>query len=432
MNCSLNRRLNKHRGMAASACLTLMLAVSACGGGGGGNGPGSVRLDLVIGNDLPLEGPPSELGRSGLKASALALAQIKTAIGETGSDHSVRTVERDQGPDTDSAAVAARRLVDQGASCLTGPWSADAVELTARDVAIPGEVLEITPVPTGESIAELTDHDLLDSTALPQSLEGEALAKAIELDLGGAQGHTVNVAASDDSYGDALMKDFTEAWQDRDGRLGEQVVLPPTQAQQLTRGSPDAILLIDDLGGFSQLAPALHRAGDWRPAIAWGSDQLASPTLPGRVAPGVIDGMRALVPGIPRDAAPSAAFIDGFRSSAPHGVEPAAFAAQEFDATILCYLAAVAAGSTEGQKMADELIDITAPGGEEFTWQQLPGAIRALQDGEPIDYTGASGPIDMDVRGNPTDGVFDVLRYSRGGLEVVGEVSVEKPNPAGP
>ena len=108
------------------------------------------------------------------------------------------------------------------------------------------------------------------------------------------------------------------------------------------------------------------------------------------------------------------------------------FAAQEFDATILCYLAAVAAGSTDGQQMADHLIDITAPGGDEFTWQQLPDAIKALEDGKDIDYTGASGPIDMDVHGDPTAGVFDVYQYTADGLEAVGEVSAEKPNPATP
>ena len=82
--------------------------------------------------------------------------------------------------------------------------------------------------------------------------------------------------------------------------------------------------------------------------------------------------------------------------------------------------------------MADHLIDITAPGGDEFTWQQLPDAIKALEDGKDIDYMGASGPIDMDVQGNPTAGVFDVYQYDGDQLEVVDEVSVEKPNPATP
>jgi branched-chain amino acid transport system substrate-binding protein len=124
--------------------------------------------------------------------------------------------------------------------------------------------------------------------------------------------------------------------------------------------------------------------------------------------------------------------MQAFKSASPRNLEPAPYAAQQFDATVLCYLAAVAGGSTDGQKMADELIDITAPGGTEYSWQQLPDAIKALEDGEDIDYTGASGPIDMDVHGNPTDGVFDIYRYVSGNLTVVGEVSVEKPNPATP
>jgi hypothetical protein len=82
--------------------------------------------------------------------------------------------------------------------------------------------------------------------------------------------------------------------------------------------------------------------------------------------------------------------------------------------------------------MADELIDITAPGGTEYSWQQLPEAIKALEDGEDIDYTGASGPIDMDVQGNPTRGVFNIYRYASGRLKVAGEVPVERPNPAAP
>ena len=99
---------------------------------------------------------------------------------------------------------------------------------------------------------------------------------------------------------------------------------------------------------------------------------------------------------------------------------------------MLCYLAAVGAGSTDGQKMADELIDITAPGGERFTWQQLPDAIKALEAGEDIDYDGVSGSLDMDVHGDPTSGVFDVYQYTGTGLEVVGQVPAEKPNPATP
>jgi hypothetical protein len=110
-------------------------------------------------------------------------------------------------------------------------------------------------------------------------------------------------------------------------------------------------------------------------------------------------------------------------------VQLAPFAAQEFDATILCYLAAVAAGSTDGQKMADELIDITAPGGTEYSWQQLPEAVKALEDGKDIDYTGASGRstwTSMAIRRTGSSTSISTPRAVSGGRRD----PVEKPNPA--
>jgi len=445
MNADLRGETQILRAAAVAASgLALVLGLAACGGGGGGSdGPGSKQLNLVIGNSLPLSGSSKVLGESGQKASDLALDQIKQAIGEADANHTVRIVSEDQGSDSGTAKESAKKLVDEDrASCLTGPWSSDAVAKVGNDVVISAKVLEITPVPTGEDVTDLSDHDLVNSTALPESVEGSALSKAIDDDLGGAQGNSVSIASSSDAYGDTLSQDFIEEWQDDEGTVSEQTVLSSSplstssaysgQAYQITSNSPDAILLIDGLSGFSQLVPALSASSSWDPSTAWGSDQLVSPGLPDEVGAEAIDGMRALAPGTPKDEVASSAFTDGFKAADPHGVKQAPFAAQEFDATILCYLAAVAAGSTDGQKMADHLIDITAPGGDEFSWQQLPDAIKALEDGKDIDYTGASGPIDMDVHGDPTAGVFDIYQYSGDGMEVVGEVSVEKPNPATP
>jgi branched-chain amino acid transport system substrate-binding protein len=499
------------RGAIATAVfLALVLGVAACGGGGGGgNGPGSKSLDLVIGNALPLGGEgaggasaksgtttsegtttteetttdgvttststdttttasggagetDSALGESGQKASDLAIEQIQSAIEQAGVDHSVRAVNEDQGPDEDSAQAAADTLVhSDGANCLTGPWSAANFEKAAKTVAVPSKTLEISPTPTSEDTSDLSDHDLINSTALPVALEGDAIAKAISDDLGGTEGNTVNVAASNDSYGDSLSQGFIESWQGEDGTVGGQVVIAPpplssstsgsystggystsgssgyssvysSQVAQLTSGSPDGVLLLVDPETLANLGGSLGSTYTWNPDIAWGGDELVTPSLPDTVGADVVDGMRALAPGIPRGEEAGTAFVDAFKSAPPHRTKIAPYAAQEFDATILCYLAAVAAGSTEGQAMADHLVDITAPGGEEFSWQQLPGAIEALEDGKDIDYSGATGPIDLDIRGEPTRGVYDVYQFTSSGLEIVGEVSVSKPNPATP
>jgi hypothetical protein len=110
--------------------------------------------------------------------------------------------------------------------------------------------------------------------------------------------------------------------------------------------------------------------------------------------------VNSVAPGTAAIGQESAAFDELFDSSKPTEVERAPFAAEAFDATILCYLAAVAAGSAEGKEMALVLIDNTAPAGAEYSWQELPDAVEALEAGEDINYMGASGPIDMDENGN--------------------------------
>src|SRR5262249_12899105 len=159
-----------------------------------------------------------------------------------------------------------------------------------------------------------------------------------------------------------------------------------------------------------------------------GSDQLALPSLADEAGANVVDGMHVVAPGSPSDADSTTAFGNLFQTSPPKHVSAAPFAAQQFDATILCYLAAGAAGTTDRQELADKLIDITAPAGDKFTWQQLPDAVKALQDGNDIDFTGASGPIDLDVNGDPTSGTFNLYEFSHGTLKVIGGVDVTKPN----
>jgi len=436
MNRLLRGTTDTRRAIAAAAGMTVILGLAACGGGGGsGNGPGPTDLHLVIGNSLPLSGSSKALGDSGRKASQLALGKIKGAAASVDANHTVRIVNEDQGSDADTAVASATRLVhSDGASCLTGPWSSEAVARTAQEVTIPGKVLQISPVATGDDVADLDDHDLVDSTALPVSAEGDAIAKAIEQALGGIEGNTVNVAANADPNSETVSQDFIQAWQDGNGTVGGPTTLPPPPSRlpQITANGPDGVLLVDDPAAFAQLARSLSSSDEWDPATVWANDQLVSPGLPAEVGPDVIQGMRALAPGSPTGSESASAFTEDFKSASPHSVKAAPFAAQQFDATILCYLAAVAAGSTDGQKMADTLIDITAPGGTEYSWQQLPDAIRALEDGKDINYSGASGPVDMDVHGNPTNGVFALYQYASGALREVGEVPVEQPNPATP
>ena len=103
------------------------------------------------------------------------------------------------------------------------------------------------------------------------------------------------------------------------------------------------------------------------------------------------------------------------------------FDAQNFDAVVLCYLAAVAAGSTEGADIAPEIAAVSGPPGDQYTWEELPDAIEALQNGDDIDYEGAAGALDLDENGDATAGVYDLYEFKGTVPEPVDEVEVELP-----
>lgn len=427
--------MKRHRlVLFALAVAALSLGVAACGDDddGGGDGGGEATLDLTIGDVIPLTGDLSDFGPPGEKAADLAVDQINSAVEEVGADHTVEIIHEDDQTNDQAGVSAARKVVGDGASCIAGSWASSVSIPIARSVSIREGVVQISPASTSDEITALEDDGLVSRTSPPDSFQGPTLADAIAEDLGGAEGKTVNIGARNDSYGEGLAGTFTTAWEDAGGTVGETVIYDPeaatydSEAQQIVSGNPDAVVIIDFPETFAKVGPALVRTGDYDPAITWGTDGLASSSLPKDVGEDATEGMRGTAPGTPDEDASTVAFDELYTSSEPKDVERQTFDAQNFDAVILCYLAAVAAGSTNGEAMAPEVTAVSAPPGDAYTWEQLPDAIEALQNGDDIDYQGASGALDLDEAGDATAGVYDVYEYKNGALEIVDEVPVNK------
>jgi ABC-type branched-subunit amino acid transport system substrate-binding protein len=407
----------------AGASLTL----AACGGGGG---PGEKTLDLTIGDSVPLSGALAPFGPPGEKAADIAVNQVNQAIGAAGVDHSVKIVHEDNETNPQAAVSVARKMVDEGASCIAGAWaSADTIP-TARSVSIREGVLQISPASTSDELTGIEDNGLLNRTSPPDRFQGPTLAAIMDEDFG-VQGKTINIGARNDAYGTGLAETFSNAWEGLGGKIGEQVIYDPEQpsynseAQQITSGNPDAILIIDFPETFAKVGPALARTPNWDPSKMWFTDGLAS-SDPG-ADPADLEGAHGTAPGTPEKDPATGAFDKLFAKSPPRDVKISAFDAQNFDAVVLCYLSAVAAGSTDGQDMADEVRDVSAPPGTKYTWQDLPNAIKALEDGDDIDYEGASGAVDMDDAGDSTAEVYDLYTFKGGELKIVGEHRVVLP-----
>ena len=422
----------------ALAVAGLSLGLTACGDDDGGGGGGEETLDLTIGDSVPLTGGLSDFGPPGDKAAQIAVEEvINPAIEDAGVDHTVNLVTEDNcgGDDQQCAVQAARKMVDSdGASCIAGAWaSADTIP-TGESVATPDEVLLISPASTSDEITGLDDDGLVNRTAPPDSFQGPTLADFMEEELGGAEGKVVNVGARNDAYGTGLDETFSAAWEAKGGEIGEDVVydikLPnyDSEASDIMSGNPDAVVIIDFPETYNKVGPALVRAG-FDPTQAFVTDGLISGDLAETAGDDAVNGLRGTAPGVPDDDESSKAFDDLYtKSDIEPDVDRQTFDAQNFDAVILCYLAAVAAGSTDGADMAEVVQDISAPEGDQYTWEELPDAIEALQNGDDIDYQGASGAIDMDEAGDATAGVYDIYEFKNGAPEPIDEVTVASPD----
>ncbi|MBA2240620.1 MAG: ABC transporter substrate-binding protein [Solirubrobacterales bacterium] len=420
----------------ALAVTGLSFGAVACGddsgdSGSSSGGGGEATLDLVIGDSLPLSGDLADFGPPGEKAADLAIEEINSAIEESGADHTVEIVHEDNGggADPQAAVQAARKLVDSdGASCIAGAWASSDTIPTAESVTIPGEVVLISPASTSDEITGLDDDGLVNRTAPPDSLQGPTLADYMDQELG-AEGTTVNVGARNDAYGTGLAETFSAAWEGLGGEIGESEIydikLPSydSEAGTLTSGNPDATVIVDFPETYNKVGPALVRAG-FDPTTGFVTDGLISAELAESTGEEAVEGLRGTAPGVPDDDTASKAFDEAYNAFEPKDIERMTFDAQNFDAVVLCYLSAVAAGSTEGADMAETLTDISAPPGDEYTWEELPEAIDALEAGDDIDYSGASGAIDMDENGDATAGVYDIYEFRNGAPVPIDEVAV--------
>lgn len=407
----------------------LAFGVVACGDddnetAGGGAG----QLDLVIGNLVPLTGNLSLYGPAGQKAGELAAQEIDAAIAKAGVDQTVELVTENGGSSNQGGVQAARELIADGATCISGDYSPIATIAVSHSVTIPEGAMLISPASTAETFSDLDDEGLYARTAPPDGLQGKALADRMDQELGGLQGKTINIGARNDLYGNGLAKSLEVELKERGATVAKKVIFHPEQpnynyeAAQITSGNPDNFVIIDFPDIFAELVPALVRTGNWEATKTFVTDGLVSTELAEEVGGEATEGMLGTAPGTFSGDA-----LDAFERLYERAPGPARnlFDSTTFDDVILCYLAAVAAGSSDGEEISAAIVDVTGPGGTKYTFEQLPQAIEALENGEDIDYEGASGPIDWNEKGDLSHYIYDILEFKGGKLVKLDTVEVE-------
>lgn len=402
------------RALLAGALLCLTLGLAACAAGGGSGGE-AATLKLVIGDLVPLSGDLKPLGSRGLEAADLALDQINAAIKESGADHTVNINHQDEGEQPAEAARTARTLAEaHDATCITGGWSDAAFGAEAEAVATPGDALLVSPTATGGiGIADRADAGFVSRTVPGPNVEAPALASLVADAVGEAEGKTVSLAGPEDEYSAAFADAFRSAWEADGGKIGGTYESGDAKS---AAGDSDAIVLFTSPREPATLAPTVAQFGI-EPDTTFVSSAFAS----SGGASAAANGIRGVMPGAPTDGEAGKAFAQLLPDSRAKGAEGPSFESQAFDAIVVCYLAAVAAGSTDPAKMADTVGDVTGPPGDEYSFDALADAIDAIEGGDEINYVGASGQIDLDIDGNPTVGTYDGFEIKNGTVARTGK-----------
>ena len=349
---------------------------AGCGGddddsaSNGGGDVGEVKLGVLV----PLTGALSDYGGPGAKAADLAASQINAAAGESG--FKVTLVTEDTKTDPQAAQEAATKVIESdGVGAIAGPWGTPELIPTVENVTVDAGIPIVTPSATGPDITTLDDDGLVFRTPPSDAIQGKVLAQVVADALG--EGKTVNTASRNDSYGDALVSEFTTAYEALGGTVGKNVSYNPeatslnSEAQQIVEGSPDGWVIIDYTGTWPKLGPALVRTGKWDPAKTFTGDGLRSTDLTKDVGKETTEGIRGTVP-TSLDAPAGEAFDALWKKEI---AEPRqTYDAQNFDAVMLLALAAAAAGSTDGADIAGKLAEVSGPPGTKYTFEQLADA----------------------------------------------------------
>jgi branched-chain amino acid transport system substrate-binding protein len=361
---------------------------------------------LVVGTLLPQTGDLAFLGPPEFAGVDAAVADINAAGGVLGKD--VTQSKADSGDGTpDIAGASVDKLLAANADVIVGA-AASGVSLSVINKITDAGVVEFSPANTSPTFDDpKTDpHELYFRTAPSDVLQGAVLSNTIIED-----GHTnVAILARQDSYGELLASETEKGLQGGGANVAAKILYSAdatnytAEINEIAAAGPDAIALIA-FNETTKIIPAMIAKGigpkDVQIYFVDGNTADYSKDF----APGTLEGVKATYPG--------AELTDDFRQrmlEANPNLTEFTYGPESYDATIMTALAAIAANSDDPETFAPEIINISRDGTECTSFEECKGL---LEDGEDIDYSGVSGPVDLGDTGSPTKATIGIFEYQR-------------------
>jgi ABC-type branched-subunit amino acid transport system substrate-binding protein len=407
---------------AALAATALIL--TACGGGddeGSANENNNEETSeaakgdgtLTLGTLLPQTGDLAFLGPPEFAGVDLAVEDMNAAGGVLGQE--VAKFDADSGDGTpDIAGAEVDKLFNQDVDAIIGA-AASGVSVSVIDKITGAGVVHFSPANTAAGFDTYDDNGLYFRTAPSDRLQGQVLGNlAVE------DGNTnVAVMARQDFYGEGLAEQVQTTLQEKGANVAEYVLYAAdaqnytAEVNKIAAAKPDALVLIA-FEETTKIIPQLIAKGI-------GPQDIQLYFVDGNLADYSdekfdLTGVKGTVP-VSGD--PDPGFNDRLLDIDPK-LKEFSYAPQSYDAAIIIGLAAIAAGDDDGTAIGENIIDVTREGTQCATFEECA---QLLEDGEDIDYEGASGPTDMNDSGSPASGTIGIQEYDGNAYEQVDQVS---------
>ncbi len=374
---------------------------------GGGDGP------LTIGVLFPESGSLNAIVGALRTPVDMAIEEINAAGGVLGQDVGIAAAD-DGTDDTNLARTGLERLVSSdGINVLLGPASSTLTEALMEDI-VAADVVACSGSNTAASLEEIEDEGRYFGFAPNDNLQGPALAEVIAGD-----GHaSVGILVRNDTYGTGFGDAIAGGLDESGVEVAIQRAYDPDSStgyaadvQAVLDAQPDAVALIGfGTDGAQVLSEMIEQGAGPGTLPIYTGDGMQSSTFWETVNsqdPTAVQGIKGTAPA----AAPSGVEHPFTENYAETG-EDTIFSAYYYDCAMVTALAAEAAGSTEADAIAEAIPEVTSEGTE---CQTFADCKALLDEGEDIDYQGASGDLTLNDAGHVVSGAYDVWEYDAEG-----------------
>lgn len=388
---------------------------------------------IKIGVLLPYSGTLVCTGNYREAAARLAIREInKEKI--FGKELELATEDDETNPD--KAVRGAERLLAKGVVGIIGSAASSSTIKAATDVAIPNDILMISPSSTSPNITTLVDKGLVWRTAPSDVHQGKVAANYVYNGVDGLGVTNASIIYVDNAYGQGLAATFKLEFETLGGSILNSVSYPELSSTDLATydfsakvasafsGNPELIYLVSYAmdGAKISLTAKDYFTGSYTPKIM-GVDGNYKSVFLSNADPTFTDGMVGTAPTAPSDSPNYRDFAANYKLL--WGIDPPPYTANTYDAVYLLAYAMLKADSTVSKTIAAELKSVSV-GGDVVKVAKFAEGKAKIINGTDIDYQGASGEVDFDDNGDVTSGSYLIWRVEGGQFKSVSTVAFTK------